>query len=122
MKLKTTKKQIRENTFNNLIAIGYCGAQSLLRHKQPFAYSTGVYGWACDYYQIDINGRRTIISTGYSPIGEHIDYKTLDKYEQKAEKIRSNYELKYGNQDKKVNKLLEKLIGEFYEQQEREGK
>ena len=53
MKLKTTKKQIKENTHkDNLIAIGYCSLHRLLKFKYPFAYSTGVYGWACDYYEL----------------------------------------------------------------------
>ena len=43
MKLKATKKQIRQN-FNTILSIGYCDAQYLLDCKNPFAYSAGLNG------------------------------------------------------------------------------
>ena len=52
MKLKATKKAIRNSGYN-VLKIGYCNAQNLLRHKSPFAYSERREGWACDYYQIN---------------------------------------------------------------------
>ena len=105
MKLKTTKKAIRENS-NNIIRLGYCEIQSLLNCQNPFAYSAGVYGWRCDYYEID----GVIISTGYSPIGKHVDYKTVKKYEKQAEKINCNYDLRWDTKKKKLNNLLHKFI------------
>lgn len=108
MKLKVSKKEIKSNVISdNLIAIGYCEAQYLLRGKQPFAYSAGVYGWSCDYYQID----GVIISTGYSPTGARVDYKLLIKYEDKAAKIAESgdaWELR----EKKTAKLLRKFLAE----------
>lgn len=82
MKLKTTKKEIKEG-FYRIISIGYCDAQYLLSEEKPFAYSAGVYGWACDYYDID----GICISTGYSPLSEKnmkYDYKLVKEYEEKA--------------------------------------
>lgn len=109
MKFKASKKQMKEG-YCNIISIGYCEAQSLLYNKTPIAYSAGVYGWSCDYY--DING--VLICTGYSPIGKHCDYKRLRKYEQKAQALRSKA---YTSDDwqkmyKKIDKLLDKFINE----------
>ena len=81
MKIKVTKKYIRENS-NKIIKLHYCEAQTLLRYENPFAYSTRIYGWSCDYY--DVNG--VIISTGYSPIGDNVDHELISEYEKKLKK------------------------------------
>ena len=104
MKLKTTKKEIKKNS-NNIIAVSYCGLQSLLNYKNPFAYSSGNCGWSCDYYDID----GVIISTGYSPIGEYANYDLVREYEEKAKVVVYDWELKY---DAKVEQL-DKLLSEF---------
>lgn len=108
MKLKTTKKQIKNN-YNKIYSIGYCNAQFLLEYLSPFAYSSGVYGWSCDYYKID----DICISTGYNPIGENINYDLVRKYDDKANKILRNYDLDYQKRKNKVNKLLTKFINEL---------
>lgn len=105
MKLKTTKNQVK-NSFVNILSIGYCDIQYLTYFKTPFAYSCGVYGWSCDYYNID----GVCLSTGYSPIGKNIDYKLLRKYEDKAQKIVNDYNLDYKIRSKKVNKLLTEFV------------
>ena len=107
MKFKATKKQMREN-YNKIICIGYCEAHYLLRYKNPIAYSAGVYGWSCDYYDID----GILISTGYAPIGKSPDYNIIRKYNNKASKIISNYNLSYEKQKKQVNKLLSEFLEE----------
>ena len=99
MKLKTTKKQIRENA-KQLYAVGYCELDSLLVYQSPFAYSSGVYGWACDYYQFD----GVVISTGYSPTGESIAYNLQKKYNNLAKKAHSRDE---------VGKLLQDFLNEI---------
>ena len=76
MKLRTTKKQIKDQA-HKLYAVGYCSIQYLLRYESPFAYSAGVYGWSCDYY--NVNG--VILSTGYSSIGELVNYDLIKEYE-----------------------------------------
>lgn len=63
MKFKTSKRAIDGN-YSKVVSIGYCNAQHLLHFEEPIAYSSGQYGWACDYY--DVAG--VLISTGYSPI------------------------------------------------------
>lgn len=105
MKLKASKKEIREY-FNTVLSIGYCDAQNLLNCKTPFAYSAGVYGWCCDYYQIG----NVCISTGYSPIGTPVDYKLLRELEGEAELIRHDYNLDYSDRERKLNELLKVLI------------
>ncbi len=108
MKVKTTKKSVK-NAFINIYSIGYCNAQFLLQGVNPFAYSSGTYGWACDYYEIE----GICISTGYSSIGKDIDYNLVRKYDDKAMKILDNYNLDYQKRKNKVNKLLLKFINEI---------
>ena len=111
MKLKATYKEIKQSN-SSIIKLGYCSAQALLRFKDPFAYSAGVNGWNCDYYQIN----DTIICTGYRGIGNlSIDYKTLQEYEKKAEEIiytAYTSGLSYEDQKTKVNNLLLEMIEE----------
>lgn len=107
MKLKATKKEIRSSN-NIILKIGYCNAQTLLSRLEPFAYSCGIYGWDCDYYNID----NIIISTGYRPIGQSINYDLVREYDNQAQKISSNYDLSYDEQLKKISKLLKEFIKE----------
>jgi len=82
MKLKTTKKEVREGYYR-ILSIGYCDAQYLLSEEKPFGYSKGVYGWVCDYYDID----GVCISTGYSPLSDknmRYNYDLVKEYEKKA--------------------------------------
>ena len=110
MKFKTTSKQMRANYYQ-VIETGYCSMQSLLKYTSPIAYSAGVYGWNCDYYEV--NG--VLICTGYRGMfskNTKSDYKLVSKYEQKARIIDTNYDLDYEVRKRKVNKLLEKFISE----------
>ena len=106
MKLKVTKKDIKESN-NKILKIGYCQAQNLLNCENAFSYSSGVYGWSCDYYNID----GVIISTGYTPIGQEVSYNLIKKYDNKALKLQDLY---YKDFDyKKHKKRMRKLIDEF---------
>lgn len=105
MKLQTTKKAINSN-FSKIIRIGYCDLQNLLEYSTPFAYSAGLYGWACDYYEID----NVCISTGYQPIGKHVNYELIKEYETKAEKIRYNNSLEYSERKAQISELLNEFI------------
>lgn len=105
MKLKTTNKQIRAN-FNTVVKIGYCNAQYLLSCKNPFAYSSGTYGWNCDYYEIN----NVCISTGYRPIGEKLDYTLLCNLEKKARFICLDYNLDTETKKIELDLLLTELI------------
>lgn len=111
MKLKTTKKQIRENTGDNLYSVGYCELQHLLRYENPFAYSSGVNGWACDYYELSVDGQRVIISTGYQPIGKSIDYKTVKGFNETVRDYQQAWKHCTKEQTKKLlNSFLRTLI------------
>ncbi len=107
MKFKVTRKEMREG-YNKIVSIGYCKAQNLLRYQNPIAYSAGVNGWACDYY--DVGG--VLISTGYAPIGTSPDYDIICKYESQAEKISSDYSLSYEERKNRTNDLLNEFIAE----------
>lgn len=98
MKLKATKSEIKSGYYR-ILSIGYCDAQYLLKYKNAFGYSAGVYGWACDYYDID----GVCISTGYSPLADKNmkhDYKLVREYEQKA----------IGATKEEIDVLLKELI------------
>ena len=106
MKLRGAKKEFKDE---KVLCIGYCKAQYLLRYKDPFAYSSGVYGWACDYYNID----GVYISTGYSPIGKSLEHETIQKYEDAARKVLLDDSISYEDKKEKVNTLLNELVQEF---------
>lgn len=106
MKLKATKKAIKEKSWK-LYSVGYCGVQYLFQYVNPFAYSAGLSGWACDYY--DFNG--VIISTGYSTIGNRIAYGISEKYEQAAQKIVLSNDA-YETKKEQIDFLLKDFINE----------
>lgn len=86
MKYKTTTKAIKNNySKNEIISIGYCAAYHLLKNHSPIAYTSGVYGWNYDVY--NING--VCICTGYRgmPSGLNVNYKSLEELEKRAEKL-----------------------------------
>ena len=115
MSYNLTKKQVKENS-NFLMAVGYCGMQHLLNYRNRFGYSAGVYGWSCDYY--DVNG--VTISTGYSPVGEHFNYEILSNYEKQAEAIQYNYSLPYEERVSKIEALLLEVVDLFKKQQQKQ--
>jgi hypothetical protein len=102
MKIKASKKSFKGQ---RVLRVGYCKLQYLLREREPFAYSSGVYGWACDYYQM--NG--FIISTGYQPTGSQIDYAIIEQYDNTARAILEN---RYTNWETKRIQLND-LIADF---------
>ena len=85
MKYETTKKAILSN-YPNVIKVGYCYLQTLLKFRSPNAYTASkTYGWRADVYEITPN---TVIVTGYAPFGNIApDYVTVKKYEDKAEEF-----------------------------------
>ena len=100
MKFKTTTKRIKENYSQNyILSISYCDLQTLLKYESPRAYTSGLYGWNYDLY--DIEG--VAICTGYRgmPQGKNFDYSLVKKYETKAQKI--------ANRRKKDNETWEQF-------------
>ena len=104
MKFKTTKADIKQGYYY-IIGIGYCQAQNLLHYKYPVAYSAGVYGWSCDYYEIN----SVCISTGYNYINNkntNYNYELLKEYDNKACSIICNNSIDYKNKMDLVDALL----------------
>ena len=115
MKFKTTTKKIKENYTNNyIISVSYCDLQTLLKYESPRAYTSGIYGWNYDLY--DIEG--VAICTGYRgmPIGKDFDYSIVRKYETKAQKIadrRKKDNQTWAQFDNKQRKDMKKLLNSF---------
>ena len=107
MKCRVTAREVRNN-YRNIVSIGYYQAQYLLRYEIPFAYSAGVYGWNCDYYDID----GVCISTGCRPIGKSVDYATLESYESTAETVIRMFDSWEGSleRQKEIRKHLNAFI------------
>jgi len=83
MKFKTTAKVLKAGYYY-IIKAGYCDLQNLLHYKNPVAYSSGVYGWNFDVYNID----GVAIATGYRGMphkNTKEDYKLIREYDKKAE-------------------------------------
>lgn len=107
MKTKTTKKAVEKN-YNMIIEVGYCNLQRLLQSKTPKAYTCSALGWDADLY--DING--IAICTGYRPFGNiEADYKTCQKYETKAEKLRYS-DIEIEKRKQQLNELIAEFIAE----------
>ncbi len=107
-KYKTTFKQIKESNLK-IIGIGYCAAQHLLYFTNPTAYSSGTYGWNCDFYQIEPN---TVIATGYRTNSKLIDYTIVEKYDNLAAEIIGDKTISWDDKKIQVNNLLEKFVKE----------
>ena len=120
MKFKTTSKAIRKNYPQNYILnIGYCDLQFLLKYESPRAYTSGIYGWNYDLYDID----GIAICTGYRgmPSGKSFDYNLVRKYETKAQKItcrhkkdNQTWEQFLNKQRKDTKKLLNSFLKEVH--------
>lgn len=113
MKVQTAYKAIRKEYGKNILSVGYCDLQYLLRYEKPFAYSAGVYGWNCDYY--DIGG--VCISTGYRPIGKYVPYELVHRFEDQARKLVMESDL-----DSETERgMIDDLLGEFLREIMKEG-
>ena len=107
MKFRTTRKAIKEN-YTNIIKVGYCNLEELLKCKLPIAYTTRREGWACDIYEISPN---TVISTGYAPFGNiEPDYDVCEKFNEEAMNILCAPQYKpYEEKKQELENLLQKF-------------
>lgn len=108
MKYKTTRKAIVAGTpTNNLVCVGYCDLSNLLWGHEPIAYTSGVYGWNFDVYEV--YGKT--ICTGYRGMpGRKANNEAT--YEEKARAISDNYDLSWEERRDRIESLLK----EFCEQ------
>lgn len=102
MKYKTTAKALREGA-NNLRCAGYCDLSYLLHNHAPIAYTSGVYGWNFDVYEV----YGLTICTGYRGMpGKRLD--GIAAAENKARDILSgeNNKMTWAEKDEAVEQLL----------------
>ena len=110
MKLQTTKTNVRKN-FGTILTAGYCELQYLLNYCNAFAYSAGVYGWSCDYYQPSFRFSGVCIATGYNTerlSGKRVSYELVKEYEQKAYEVVNDYA--QTNKREALNTLIDEFI------------
>ena len=102
MKYKTTAKALREGACN-LRSASYCDLQDLLTNHNPVAYTSGVYGWNFDVYEV----YGLTICTGYRGMpGKQLEG-TADA-ERKAKDILAweNKDMTYDEKREAVEQLL----------------
>lgn len=104
MKFKTTRKEMLQR-FKKVIKVPYCKGQYLTQFLDPIAYTSGIYGWSADIYDL---GYGVALCTGYKPFGESIDSKFLAELDEKARVI-SYSSLPYEDRRAQVAKLLEEV-------------
>ena len=102
MKARTTKKELR--TLPNLYGFWYCSIWYLLSPFDPIYYTAWIYGRCEDVYKIG----DYYISTWYSSTWKSIDYKIVEKYNNKAKEL----DLPFEQRKRKCEKLIEKMIKE----------
>lgn len=108
MKKRFTNRELRKN-HKNIIRIPYCNLQYLLSTTPVTGYTSGIYGWNSDIYEI--NG--IIISTGYRPIGNiKPDASTNKRYERAAEKIIGKFEVPYEKRAEEMRNILNDYLAE----------
>lgn len=105
MKFKTTRKAIKANS-RIILKVGYCDLQSLLYFREAEAYTCGVYGWNADIHMF---GNVTVV-TGYRPFGNYSNYDLVEEYEQKADKIVTDYQVDWETRKNEVSKLLDEFV------------
>ena len=108
MKKKTTQKEIKR-LFKNVIRVGYCEVDALLKFEGVQWYNYGTNGWNCDITMIDLD---TVIVSGYRPFGNiKPDYDVVRKYNDKAKEIlKSNSNSEIARE--KISKLVKKFVEE----------
>lgn len=105
MKFKTTTKAIKNGSINVKCA-GYCDLQTLLRNHNPIAYTSGVYGWNYDIYEV----YGVTICTGYRGMpGARLN--NIREYEEKASKVLdyNNKSLTYEEKETAIEELLKEF-------------
>tara|TARA_Y100000310_G_C20337792_1_gene648341 strand:+ start:34 stop:423 length:390 start_codon:yes stop_codon:yes gene_type:complete len=116
IKLRATRKEMKENHYR-VIGAGYCELQHLLKYKHPLAYSSGVYGWNCDYYYIyegyNVLDAKTLIATGYRGVWSRnttASEKLIREYDDKACRVLSDNTVSQDLEEEIVHQLLVEFI------------
>lgn len=108
MKFKTTRNEILRN-YENVKMCGYYDLQFLLRNHEPIAYTSGIYGWNYDVYNV----YGLTICTGYRSMpGERLEH--IGEYEEKADAVCRDYNnYKGAGGYERQCEEIEKLLKEF---------
>lgn len=94
--------------FNKVIEIGYADLSNLLEFREPIAYTSGVYGWNANVYDM---GSGVAIVTGYRAFGNtSVDYDKVREYDQKARQLRTELRWEYVKEE--TEKLIDEFLGE----------
>lgn len=100
MKYKTTRKAIVQGSAR-LVSAGYCDLQTLLRNHAPTAYTSGVYGWNFDVYEM----YGLTICTGYRNMPGPRAH-GIREYESAARSIVADPNLAWPERDNHIEELL----------------
>lgn len=109
---KQITKETARATYPHIIKVGEGVLHNLLRHEQPKAYTTDMYGWDADVYEID----GIAIVTGYKPFGNQPSNELVDRYEGTAKEIRNMW-----LPEVETKELLHTLAVEFVNEAVKEG-
>lgn len=105
-KIKTTRKSV-VSAYSNIVSIGYCDAQNLLRCADPVAYTMGTYGWNFDVYYIG----GVAICTGYRGMpGRRA--RNVEKYESLAAEVWRDYSKTWEEQRQEVEDILREFVAQ----------
>lgn len=103
MKTKTTRKNVIAASYK-LRSAGYCDLQFLLRGHEATAYTSGVYGWNFDVFNV----YGLTICTGYRGMpGERLE--RVEEYENKAAAIWHDCKMPYEQQEAASEALLKEF-------------
>lgn len=106
MKYRTTAKAIRSEG-GNILCIGYCDAWHLLSNHSANAYTSGIYGWNFDVYEV----HGATICTGYRGMpGRRAN--NVREYEKKARAIYEDWNTPHEERKEKIEKLLQEFIAQ----------
>lgn len=106
MKYRTTQKAIRSG-FHTVIAVPYCGLQTLLSMEDPVAYTVRREGWGADIYDV---GNGVAIVTGYAPFGNYKpSYILFQRYEIRA-RVVLNSTHSYDETKAELRHLLDEFV------------
>lgn len=114
MKVKTTKKQVRES-YDVIIDAGNGNAQTLLKPLDAKWYVVDSIGWACDVYEV---GWGVVLTDGRQSFGTvKPDRELMRRYEEKAKEIVDSYRGKIGEgAHTKRNMEIAELRGKFVDE------
>ena len=88
MKYVTTRKAVKAH-YSTILCVPYADLQNLLRLENAESYTSGVYGWNADIFNVD----GVAICTGYRPFGNVTpSHAAVKKFDRLAQEELSRYD------------------------------